>query len=107
MAIKRLPMKALALISGGLDSALAAKLVKEQGIEVVGLKFSMPFGHAAKNGFSDLGIEVREINIDDAFLKMLKNPRHGYGANMNPCIDCKILMLSAAKGLMDEYGAQF
>lgn len=102
-------MKAIALISGGLDSALAAKLVKEQAIEVIGLRFKMPFcsNKSGSPAISDAGMEIREINIADAFLKMLENPSYGYGSNMNPCIDCKILMLRKAKGLMERYGAQF
>ena len=100
-------MKAIALISGGLDSSLAAKLVKEEGIEVIGLKFKIPFCPDGSKNFSDLGIEIKEVNINDDFLEMMKNPRYGYGANMNPCIDCKILMLRRAKELMKEYGAQF
>jgi tRNA U34 2-thiouridine synthase MnmA/TrmU len=100
-------MKAITLISGGLDSTLAAKLVNEQGIEVIGLRFKIPFCSNVSRSFSDLGIEIREVNIDDDFLKMMENPRYGYGSHMNPCIDCKILMLRKAKELMDECGAQF
>lgn len=100
-------MKAIALISGGLDSALAARLVKGQGIEVIGLKFNMPFSPNGKRTFPDFGIEVREVNIDDDFLQMLKSPRYGYGSNMNPCIDCKILMLTKAKELMQQCHASF
>jgi len=100
-------MKAIALISGGLDSALAARWVKEQGIEVMGLRFKIPFSLNLSKSFFDLGIEIREINIDEDFLKILEKPRYGYGSQMNPCIDCKILMLSKAKELMHECSASF
>jgi len=100
-------MKAIALISGGLDSTLAAKLIKEQGIEVIGLRFKMPFCPPRNKDFSDIGIDIREANISDGFLEMMKNPRYGYGSQMNPCIDCKILMLCKAKEFMEQYGAKF
>lgn len=100
-------MKAIALISGGLDSTLAAKLIKEQGIKIVGLKFKIPFFLNPKKPLLDLGIEIKKVDIGDEFLAMLKNPRHGYGRNLNPCIDCKILMLSKAKNLMEEFQAEF
>jgi len=100
-------MKAIALISGGLDSALAAKLVKEQGIEVMGLRFKIPFCPNGSKNFPDLRIEIREVNINDDFLEMMQNPRYGYGSNMNPCIDCKILMLRKSKEFMGQCAAQF
>ena len=100
-------MKAIALISGGLDSTLAANLIKEQGVEVVGLRFKIPFCHDGNKSPSGLDIEIKEVNISDDFLKMLENPRYGYGSNMNPCIDCKIIMLSKARELMEQYGAKF
>ena len=100
-------MKAITLISGGLDSSLAAKLIKEQGIEVIGLRFKMPFCPPRNKDFSDIGIDIREANISDGFLEMMKNPRYGYGSQMNPCIDCKILMLCKAKEFMEQYGAKF
>ncbi len=100
-------MKAIALISGGIDSTLAAKLIKEQGIEVIGLRFKIPFCPPRNKDFSDIGIDIREANISDGFLEMMKNPRYGYGSQMNPCIDCKILMLCKAKEFMEQYGAKF
>jgi tRNA U34 2-thiouridine synthase MnmA/TrmU len=111
-------MKALALISGGLDSTLAAKLVKEQGIEVIGLNFHTSFGtcekdaagqlrNRAEESASSMGIELKTIDISEDFFRMFKNPRYGYGANINPCIDCKILMLRKAKELMEGLDAAF
>jgi tRNA U34 2-thiouridine synthase MnmA/TrmU len=100
-------MKAIALISGGLDSILAARVVKQQGIEVVALKFKIPFGHNKDESGFDAGLEIKEIDIQNGFFGILTNPRHGFGSNMNPCIDCKILMLRKAKELMQEYDAKF
>ena len=111
-------MKAIALISGGLDSVLAAKLIKGQGIEILPLNFKIPFCHRdkeltpdkqnnLKQAADNLGVDLRIVDISDDFLKMLESPEYGFGSNMNPCIDCKILMLAKAKGLMGELGAEF
>ncbi len=100
-------MRALALISGGLDSALAAKLIQNQGIEVVGLYFQIPFSNCKREALSYLEMEIRNIDIKEEFLELLGNPRYGFGSNMNPCIDCKILMFREAKELMEELGVDF
>ncbi|MDD5355759.1 MAG: tRNA 4-thiouridine(8) synthase ThiI [Candidatus Omnitrophica bacterium] len=109
-------MKAIALISGGLDSILAAKIILDQGIEVIGLSCVTPFsvcahkedcGCVVRRAAKKLGIELAVIDLAQDFLDMLENPSHGYGSNMNPCIDCKILMLKKAKELMQKIGAQF
>ncbi|MDO9399597.1 MAG: 7-cyano-7-deazaguanine synthase [bacterium] len=97
-------VKALVLLSGGLDSMLAAKILMEQGIEVVGLSFkSCFFGtDKAKKVAEQLGIKLIEIDFSKEHLAMLKSPAHGYGKNMNPCIDCHGLMLKKAKKIMEE-----
>jgi tRNA U34 2-thiouridine synthase MnmA/TrmU len=100
-------MKAIALISGGLDSSLAAKLIKEQGIEVIGLKFKIPFSSSQRKPPADLGFQIQELDIAAEFLEIVKYPQHGLGANINPCIDCKILMLSKARELMKQWNAKF
>jgi tRNA U34 2-thiouridine synthase MnmA/TrmU len=107
-------MRAIALISGGLDSILAARVIQEQGVEVIPLHFQIPFCHKAKDASrqsrlvrENLGLDLRIFQLKQEFLEMLKKPRYGFGSNMNPCIDCKILMLSKAKSLMQETGAQF
>ncbi|MDP8299497.1 MAG: tRNA 4-thiouridine(8) synthase ThiI [Candidatus Tantalella remota] len=107
--------KAIALISGGLDSLLAARVMMEQGIEVYGVCFVMSFASRDIDKFkeqvtitsSKAGITVRMVDISDDFLKIFKNPKYGYGANLNPCIDCKILMLKKAKEIMEEQKADF
>lgn len=86
---------------------LAARLIKEQGIDVIGLKFKIPFSGNTNQNFADSGIDIREVDIGGDFLKMLENPRYGYGVNMNPCIDCKIMMLNKARELMGQYDAKF
>ncbi|MFA5410766.1 MAG: tRNA 4-thiouridine(8) synthase ThiI [Candidatus Omnitrophota bacterium] len=105
-------MKAIALISGGLDSILAAKVIKSQGIEVIPLKFIIPFSGTGKERINSLvrdslGKEAKTMDISADFLKLLEKPRHGFGSGMNPCIDCKILMLTRAKELMRKWQADF
>ncbi len=109
--------RALLLFSEGLDSILAGKLLKEQGIEVVALKFITPFfGWQWKGKEEEFNTYVQNEfgftagliqDITEEYLKMLANPPHGYGSGFNPCIDCKILMLKKAKEMMAEVGAQF
>jgi len=108
--------RAVALLSGGLDSSLAVKLVLEQGIEVVGLYFSTPFctrdnrvcsNSAVSRIASQFGIKLKTIFLGDEYFEILKRPKFGYGSNLNPCIDCKILFLRKAKELMEEIGASF
>ncbi len=102
-------VKALVLISGGLDSMLAAKMLQEQGVEVVGLSFVSNFFDAKKayKTARDIGIELKAIDFSKEHLEMVKNPRSGYGKNMNPCIDCHSLMLQHAKKIMEEDGYDF
>ncbi|MGB2601032.1 MAG: tRNA 4-thiouridine(8) synthase ThiI [Candidatus Omnitrophota bacterium] len=107
--------KAIALVSGGLDSLLAARVIQEQGIEVLGITFVMQFASRNLAGFkghvqeaaAESGMPIRFQDISKDFLEMLKKPKHGYGANINPCIDCKIMMLRNAKRVMEEEGAHF
>jgi len=101
-------IRALALISGGLDSLLAAKLICDQGCEIVGLHFKIPFCKInIKKSFPDIGIKIIEVDLGQEFLKLIRQPLYGFGSNMNPCIDCKILMFSKAKELMPGLGAKF
>jgi len=108
--------KAIVLLSGGLDSILATKLMLEQGIEILAVNFSAKLcmcgckktgESAAQAAARMLNVPLKTIDITDDFLEIVKNPRHGYGANINPCIDCKIYMFKHAKGMMDEAGASF
>ena len=107
--------KAISLISGGLDSAVATKLIIDQGIEVVGLLFTSIFaskrdkqrGHRALETARELGIEIISRKKGDDYIEIIKNPRYGYGKNMNPCIDCRIYMLNVTREMMTEIGASF
>ncbi len=102
---------ALALLSGGLDSILAVKLIQDQGLTVLGLHFTSPFfGKTHKfDAWKELyGIDVVEVNISRDYVDMmLSGPPHNYGKWLNPCVDCKIMMLRKAKSLMEKYGAKF
>jgi len=103
-------LKAVSLLSGGLDSQLAICLIKDQGIEVVAVNFATPFFGADERtrlAAESLGIEFQLIDIGTAYLDVLKNPVYGYGKNHNPCIDCHGFMLRNAGNYMREIGASF
>jgi tRNA U34 2-thiouridine synthase MnmA/TrmU len=106
-------LKALALLSGGLDSTLAVKLVQQQGISVDALNFTSPFCLCKKGGCGaidatrQLGIRLQVMDVGEDYLKMLRAPKHGYGKNMNPCIDCRIFMLRRAREHAQRIGAAF
>ncbi|MEM2956503.1 MAG: tRNA 4-thiouridine(8) synthase ThiI [Candidatus Pacearchaeota archaeon] len=100
---------ALVLLSGGLDSILAVKLLQEQGIKVIGINFySEFFGNTkAIEAAEQLRIPFVSIKLGKKYIKMIKNPKYGYGSAMNPCIDCRIFMLKIAKKLMRKFHADF
>jgi len=118
-------IKAVSLISGGLDSMLATKAVLEQGIHVEGINFFTGFcveghTHAIRKRDSDkpkrnnslwvaeqLGIKLHIIDVIEEYKNVLINPKHGYGANLNPCLDCKVFMVRKAKQWMEENGFDF
>ncbi len=104
-------MKALSLFSGGLDSQLAALLIKKQGVEIIGVHFTTPFFSGSQDlskAAQDLGIEFLDIDISEGYIpRVLLNPVYGYGKNFNPCIDCHAYMLNTAGALMEELGASF
>ena len=109
-------MKAIALLSGGLDSTLAAKVVMEQGVELEALNFLTVFCTCTHRGESclasqkavdSLGIPLRVFNVSEEYLDVVKHPKHGYGRNVNPCIDCRIFMLKKTKTYMEGVGASF
>lgn len=102
---------AVALFSGGLDSILAAKVIMAQGLRVKCLHFITPFfGKAAKlKHWSQIyGLDISGVDVSDIYVDMLhRRPVHGFGKVMNPCVDCKILMMTAARQRMEKYGASF
>jgi hypothetical protein len=101
--------RAVALFSGGLDSLLAAKLVQEQGLEVTCLHFVSPFfGKKEKivHWESAYGLSIQAVDIAASFVDMLvRRPAYGFGSVMNPCVDCKILMLRKARSIMRDLDA--
>src|SRR5574341_502156 len=108
--------KAVALLSGGLDSTLAVKLMIEQGVDVKAVAIKTPFcdfdcgrgcGFRVKEVAEKLGVELKTVYLGDEYIEMLKNPKHGFGSGMNPCIDCRAMMFQAAKKHMEEIGADF
>lgn len=119
------PRKAVALISGGLDSMLAAKVVMTQGVHVEGINFFTGFcveghTHAIRKRDRDrpkrnnalwvaeqLGIKLHIVDIVEEYKGVVLNPKHGYGANLNPCLDCKIFMVRKAREWMQANGFDF
>lgn len=109
--------KAVALLSGGLDSTLAVKVILEQGIEVVALNFTSPFctcncrtstcKSEAVRVAREFGIPIKVIPKGMDYIKVIRNPKYGYGKGMNPCVDCRIYMTKLAKAYMEEIGGSF
>ncbi|MBU0456242.1 MAG: tRNA (5-methylaminomethyl-2-thiouridylate)-methyltransferase [Gammaproteobacteria bacterium] len=108
--------KALSLLSGGLDSILATRVVLEQGIHVEGIFFdhgcnAIPKEEntisAAELAAQQLNIPLHTVNIIETFKPILLHPKHGYGAHFNPCLDCKIFMVKTALEKMHEWGFDF
>ena len=104
-------VKALALFSGGLDSALAIKLITNQGIEVIALNFVSHFfggkNEKAEAMARQLGVQLEYVDFSEKHIEMMKNPVYGRGKNMNPCIDCHALMFKFAGELLEKYDADF
>jgi tRNA-specific 2-thiouridylase len=117
--------KAVALISGGLDSLLAARLIQDQGVEVEGINFYTGFcveGHTHAIRKQDrnktkrnnalwvaeqLGIKLHIVDIVEEYKDVVINPKHGYGANLNPCLDCKIFMVGKALNWIKDFEYDF
>jgi len=104
----------VSLLSGGLDSTLAARVLLEQGITVIGVNFAGAYCPRPRAGKSNaekaaekLGIELVTLPIDADFVAMVKRPKHGRGKNMNPCIDCHTLMIRKAWAYGQARGAEF
>jgi len=108
--------KVVALLSGGLDSQLAVKMMQKQGFEVSAVAIKTPFcdfdcgrgcGFEIRERADTLGVNLKTVYLGDEYIEMLKNPKHGFGSGMNPCIDCRAMMFKAAKEHMEEIGADF
>ncbi|HKN47889.1 MAG TPA: hypothetical protein VJ144_07970 [Candidatus Polarisedimenticolia bacterium] len=119
-------IRAIGLLSGGLDSTLAARLLLEQGIEVVGIHYSTGFcmndhrralarrdedpkrmRNEGLRAGADLGVPIEVLDAGEAYLKMVLDPKHGYGKRANPCIDCRIFMIHGAAEYMRAHGGHF
>ncbi len=106
-------VKALGLLSGGLDSILATEMIVKQGIEVTAFNVRSPFclckkdGCAAVDAAKQLNVPLKMVAAGNDYLRMLRKPKHGYGRNMNPCIDCRIFLMKRAKKYAKEMGAAF
>jgi tRNA-uridine 2-sulfurtransferase len=111
---------AVALLSGGLDSMLAIRLLLDQGVPVTGVRFITNFGcDPVSSGscghdveplvklWGHLGFTVKMCHLGQDYIEMVKNPKYGRGKNMNPCVDCRIMMLDWAKEMLDQTGAGF
>jgi hypothetical protein len=100
----------LSLFSAGLDSILAARVLMAQGLRVKCLHFVSPFfGDPGRIPHWERvwGLDIVAVDISGEFTAMLRSPEHGYGKLLNPCMDCKILMLSRAREIMPRFGAAF
>jgi tRNA U34 2-thiouridine synthase MnmA/TrmU len=109
-------IKAIALLSGGLDSILATRLVLNQGISVEAVNFVTVFCTcttkgktclASKTAADNLGVKLKVFEISDEYFEVIKNPKYGYGSNINPCLDCRIFMFRKAGEYMRTSGASF
>src|SRR5262245_18019363 len=104
-------VKAVGMISGGLDSSLAAKIMKDLGVDVYGVYFSMPWGCCDKTKAMEvaqkIGIKFIVLQLDERYLEIVRKPKFGYGTAMNPCRDCRIHMFSRAGQYMRHIGADF
>ncbi len=103
-------VRAVVLLSGGLDSQLAVRILQEQGVEVEAVNFKTIFtccqdlaGQTAR----DLGVRLTVLAQEDDYLDVIKHPKFGRGKGANPCVDCRIYMFQRAKAFMHEIGAQF
>jgi tRNA-specific 2-thiouridylase len=102
-------MKALSMFSGGLDSMLASELIRAQGVEIQAFFLKTPFFSSKKAAKSANAIRLplKVIDITDRHLDIIKKPKYGYGENMNPCLDCHVLMLRVAGKMMEHEKAHF
>lgn len=107
--VKNKKVKGLGLCSGGLDSILAALVLREQGVDVCWVAFETPFFSADKARKASINNEIPIIvkDITERYMPMLKNPACGYGKNMNPCMDCHSLMFQIAGEMLQETGSDF
>ena len=107
-----MPIQAIGLISGGLDSILALRLMLDQGLEIEAMHIILPVHDPqtqawVKEVSGRMGVPLSLVDAETEFLAVVRRPKHGYGAGMNPCLDCHALMLRMAAARMREVGASF
>jgi tRNA U34 2-thiouridine synthase MnmA/TrmU len=115
----RNPVRAVILLSGGLDSTLAAKMMTDQGIELFAIHFTSPFCTCTRGGAragchsqaqvvaGRMGIPIRTVSKGTEYLEIVRSPKHGRGSAMNPCVDCRIFSYRKSRDYMEEIGASF
>ena len=88
---------------------LSAQVLREQDIDVLALFFETPFfsSTTARKSAAAINLPIEIIDITKDHLKIVKKPKHGYGQNMNPCIDCHSMMLRRTGEMLEEKGASF
>ena len=117
--------KAVQLFSGGLDSILAARLIRDEGIDIIALHFYTGFNGATSSEIAlgpnlkwspdplvvesakKIGIRLMPMDVKSEYLEILTSPRYGFGSGVNPCIDCRIFLLKKGRKVMEEEGASF
>ena len=102
--------RCVTLLSGGLDSMLAIRIMQDQGIEVEALNFKTMFTccqDLSAQAAHRLGVRLTVVSQEDDYLDLIKNPRFGYGKGANPCVDCRIYMFERAEKFMEQIGADF
>jgi tRNA-uridine 2-sulfurtransferase len=106
--------RAVALVSTGLDSLLAVRVVRDMGVDVLGLHCSFRFGavgderlESLEENLRPLGVPLEVLDITEPFIEVMRNPAHGFGSCVNPCIDCHLFMLMRAKEAMERTSADF
>ena len=102
--------KAVALLSGGLDSHLAIKIMQVQGIEVEAINFKSTFSCCKDDAGAvalQLGVKLTILSLGEDYLQLIRKPKFGWGRSVNPCTDCRIYMFKIAKRFMEQVGASF
>ncbi|MDH5681452.1 MAG: hypothetical protein OEZ36_07690 [Spirochaetota bacterium] len=107
--------KAVALLSGGLDSTIATRLIMDMGVDITALNFHTVFCTCTHKGCkfesrqvaNEFDLPLKVLSVTKEFMEVVRNPKYGYGSALNPCIDCRIFTFRKAKEFMEEIGASF
>lgn len=97
------------MFSGGLDSMLAALVLRRQGCDVTAITFSSPFftPRQARASAAEIGVPLEVVDFTDDILALVEHPRHGFGGALNPCIDCHARMIMRTGEIVRERGWDF